>query len=480
MSKNFYTELKWSVMIEVAVRLFAPLSYILLAKILTPDDFGIASVGFITISFLRSFWENSVAKAIVRSNDNSFELENLLFWVSLIFSISIFLMIYLFRNFIAIVVFNDDRLVEMLQIQGLQIILGGLTVIPMGVFQRRMLFRAIFNSQFIMSITTTVVSIALAANGLGYMSMVYGAIIGQCLQVLTLWYQCDWRPKSSSMFDFKSDENIANFILWSSFEGIVSWIYLWMDSLVVGSILGASILGAYRLSSLITISAFSICVSPIAPVLFSKISSEFNSNGVKGVDQIFLKVQQATFALSLPLGLLLFVSSQYCEFFFGNEWSSMVIIIQFLALSNAITWITGMNDNIFKAIGRPEIQAKVQLFKMTYHLIGYLMFSKFGLYALLCFKLAASIVDVAIDFLVQKIEFHISYSDSVLNVKLVVFCALIYMTIYLLFKRINFFVGIGPLNAIPLILIYFSSVMASYLLIMKNSLVVENFKRFFK
>ena len=81
---TFIHSLKWSFLAEFASKTISPLVFIVLARLLTPEDFGVMSAAVMVIAFSQIFWEAGMGKALIQRQTNAEDAANVTFWVNIV------------------------------------------------------------------------------------------------------------------------------------------------------------------------------------------------------------------------------------------------------------------------------------------------------------------------------------------------------------------------------------------------------------
>lgn len=157
--------LKWSTMSEFTAKLISPLTTMLLARLLTPDAFGVEATITIAVSFSEVLADAGFQKYVVQheceENEQLSPYLNVAFWSNLLFSLTIYLLIVIFCNPISRALGNTD--IQMgLCVSGISILVQALMSIQLAYLRREMAFRKLFRIRFIGSAANLLVTVPLA------------------------------------------------------------------------------------------------------------------------------------------------------------------------------------------------------------------------------------------------------------------------------------------------------------------------------
>lgn len=399
-NNSLLNSFKWSFLAESASKIIQPLILVLLARILSPEDFGIIAAATMVITFSQIFWEAGMNKAIIQRQTRLVEATNTAFLINVTVGLLLSLLLYIFSHHIAQTLFQDPRVADVLRALTSIILFKSFSSIHTALLQKEMLFRSLFWVRFITVCIPGASSIILAILGYGYWSLVIGTILGQLIQTVMLWKISKWRP--SAVFDKSTAKEMTKFGAWVGLSGLLAWFYLWADSLIVSMYLGSHELGLYQtgnqFSSLIFIFAF----GPITPVLyshFSKISE--NQERLKLVMQKVIKV---LIIIAIPTAfIVLSLSAQIGTLVFGQKWHGIGFVIGIMALMHGYSWIVGLNGEVYRAIGRPSLETIVMASMLMIYLIVYIISIKLGFEIFIYSRLSLALMALMLHiFLLKK------------------------------------------------------------------------------
>ena len=373
---SFTHALKWSFASELAAKAIQPVAFVILARLLTPEDFGVMTAAMMVIAFSQIFWDAGMGKALIQRRTDINEAANAAFWINIGLAVIIALLLYFFSSAIAHSFFRDDRVTAVLRVMTLQVLLGALSSIQNALLQKEMGFKKLFWVRFSTIVLPGIASIPLAWYGFGYWALVAGTLGGQLAQVGMLWYSSNWRPTLT--INRRITREMSHFGGWVSVTGLLTWFYAWADSFVVGHYLGSQDLGIFRTGSQFTIFVFALLFGPIAPVLYSQLARfGYDKERIRQVAQISLRALTAT---AVPTAMLIFAFSNYIEvLIFGSKWAGIGLIIGIMALMQGFSWIVGMNGEFYRAIGKPSYETIITAGLVVIYIIAYLVTIQYGL-----------------------------------------------------------------------------------------------------
>ena len=465
---------KWSALMEVVSRTAFPIITVILARLLTPADFGVVATAMIAISFAQMFWDAGLSKALIQTKEKPEEAAHVVFWTNLVLGLVIYALLFIGAPWVA-VFFKSPSSGPVLRVLGLQIVIASLSSVQQALFVRELDFRRLFWIKLSTAFVPGFFSIPLAFFGYGVWALVVGTLAGQTLNLVLLWYYSTWRP--SLQYDLSIARKMFGFGVWVLLESFGSWLIIWGDSVIVGRYLGIADLGVYRTGWLLVTVIFGLALNPFLPVLYPTFSRLQNNR--TAMKQSFHKVNRIVAVLALPMGLgLLLVGRELASVLFGNKWQGLGFVISILGLKETIGWLVGINSETYRAIGRPDVNTKLMFAQLLYYLPSYFIAAQSGLVIFVYVRLGVALVAMPI---------HIYLCNKMLNVSPFYlwhdgrrsFLAVFVMSIcIILVKRLIVMVtpGLPLLPALVLLVVVGVTTYIATLWLLDSSFVVQNIK----
>ena len=360
---------------ELASRAIQPLIFVILARLLTPDAYGVMAAAIMVISFTQVFWEAGLSKALIQRRGEIEAAANVAFWLNITLGMLISGVLFAFSEPIALLLFKDGRVTNVLRVMTLQIFLGSLASVHTALLQKEMRFNLLFWVRMATVAVPGFFSIPLAYYGLSYWALVAGTLVGQAAQVVVLWRVSNWRPQL--LFDRSIAKTLAKFGSWVGLTGLLSWFYVWADSLFVGSYLGTYELGLYRTGNQFVTMIFGFLFAPILPVLYSHFSGI--QSDIHKLREVMFKVLRIITFIAIPLAFILYaIQEPLSNLVFGEKWEGISFVLGVMALMQAYSWVVGANGEIYRAIGKPSYETIVTLICLGVYLAGYFISIQYG------------------------------------------------------------------------------------------------------
>lgn len=375
---------KWGLLNRAVNVVGIPALSILLARALTPDDFGIIEIANLVLVFLTMF-HLALGKAVIQREEASTAAIDLSFWLNLAFSGTLFLLLLTAAPLLARL-FRDQRLVAVLRVIGLHYFTISFGVVPNALLERTFRYRRLAWIQLLPMLAIAVVAIPLAIGGFGYWSLILALLVGGFIKSATLWLQSDWRPRH--LFQARLAHQLLRFTGFVFLESLLAWILVYFDRAVIGRQIGTQALGYYSLSWSLMMVAISLPITALSNIMLAAFSRL--QNRPAELRAAYLEGTRLIAAYTLPAGVgLALLARPLVATFMGEAWQPMAPILAVLALYAGFGHLWVLNTEAFKAIGRPELMVRIYLPLTLIMVPIYLLSAPYGL---LVFTIARSSV----------------------------------------------------------------------------------------
>lgn len=408
---------KWSSITEIAAKLITPLTNIILARILAPEAFGVVATVTMIISFAEMFTDSGFQKYLVQHNFKSdkekHQSANVAFWTNLGISLLIWVIIFIFREQIAILVGNPG-LGNVLVIASLQLPMTAFSSIQMALYRRDFDFKTLFIVRMFAVLIPIIVTIPLALLGLSYWSLIIGTLFMQLSNAIILTIKSKWRPKL--FYNIKILKEMFSFSIWSLIEAISIWLTTWIDTFIIGTVLNQYYLGLYKTSTTMVNSIMALFTSALVPVLFSALSRLQNDNDK--FTQLYFKFQRIVSIFLFPLGIGVFLYSDLAtQIILGSQWSEASDVIGTWALTSSIMIVFGnFSSEVYRAKGRPKLSFVAQLLHLVVLVPTIIISSDYGFWTLVYARSWIRMQFVLVHLIIMKFAIGIPVLKTFKNV----------------------------------------------------------------
>lgn len=352
---------KWSAITEIVARLITPITSMVLARLLTPEAFGVVTTLTMIITFAEIFADAGFQKYLVqhefRDDEDREQSTNVAFWSNFAMSMLIWGIIAIFADPLATLVGNPG-LGYVLIIACVAIPLTAFSSIQMALYRRNLDFKTLFKVRIVSILIPLVVTIPFALLLRNFWALVFGHIAQNAVNAVLLTVYSKWRPKL--YYSFAKLKEMLSFTIWSLVEAISIWLTSYVDVFIVGVMLNQHYLGLYKTSSALVGQIMGLITAATTPVLFSSLSRLQNND--QEFKHLFFKFQNLVGLLVIPLGVGIYCFSDLItSITLGTKWMEASMFIGLWGLTSAITIVLShYSSEVYRAKGRPKLSVLAQ------------------------------------------------------------------------------------------------------------------------
>lgn len=357
---------KWSAFTEMAAKLVSPITNMVLARLLTPDAFGVVVTITMIVSFVEIFTDAGFQKYLIQhefQNDADKEQATCVaFWSNFVLSILLWAVIAIFCEPLATWVGNPG-LGNVIVVACVSIPLQAFSSIQMALLKRDFDFKTLFKARILGIGTPLVVSIPLAFWLHSYWALVIGTIALNAVNAFVLTYYSKWKIRF--YFSWNKLKEMLSFTVWSMIEAVSIWLTGYIDVFIIGIHLNAYYLGIYKTSITTVGQITALITSATTPILFSALSRLQNDR--TAFEKMFFQFQKAVGLLIIPLGVGIFVFRDLLtSILLGSQWCEAANFIGLWGLTSSIAIVLShYSSEVYRSLGRP----KLSVFSQFLHLI---------------------------------------------------------------------------------------------------------------
>ncbi|MDP2688968.1 MAG: MOP flippase family protein [Deltaproteobacteria bacterium] len=377
----------WTMLSNIGANLTTFAVLIVLARLLSPDDFGIVAITSVFTGIVTLFQDLGMGAAIIQRKEINDEYLSTSFVVSLAAGIVIAAALVLASPLIASF-YGEEVLKPVLMVSAAGFVLSPFVSTHTSILTRRLEFRKITGIHLATQALSGAFSITLAFYGSGVWSLVLGRLLAQPLLIPAVWSITGWRPRPvfvrkcfNDLFGYSS--NLLGF-------NIINYCARNFDNLIIGKYLGAQILGYYSVAYNLMLKPLQLISWSIGKVLFPVFSTI--QDDIERTRAVYLKVIRSISLVTFPMmtGLVM-VSREFVLTVYGSRWEGAILPLQLLCIVGALQSIGTTGGVIFNSRGRPDLTLKIGSVASFVTVGAFLMGIRWGLIGLIIAYIAVSI-----------------------------------------------------------------------------------------
>ena len=325
-------------------------SVMVLARLLTPNDFGLVTMVTTFSLLFRSFGLNGFTELVIQREDITHFLASNLFWIQL--GIGVLLTaIFAGSGRLIASFYHNPAVAPVVRGMSLTIGIGCLGWIHMGLLQRAMAFRAIAVINFAGQLSLVLVSIVLALAGLHYWALVWGSVTQTVVVAVGTWLVCRWLPSLPRKVDGTASGLAFAMNVYSHFA-FAYWTRN-TDNLLVGWRYGAQSLGFYKKAYDLFVLAENQLLSPISAVAVSTLSRV--SSDREQFQRYFVRAISVLALIGMGVGAdFALVGRDLIRFLLGPGWEEAGKIFALFGPGVGVMLLYATQGWLHLSIGRPD------------------------------------------------------------------------------------------------------------------------------
>lgn len=340
----------WTALAQIGRQAFQFVISVILARLLTPHDFGLVGMIIVFTGFASLFSEMGFSSALIQREKLDERHYSSVFWVNLF--VSFCLTVLLIAASPAIAGFYKEPILASLTVLiSLNLVIGSLSMVQYAILSRNMNFRGIAIIDIITMIIAGIAAVILALRGYGVWSLVWQMLMVSFAKVLLIWRMTGWHPRW--IFDKAAVKELIGFS--SNLLGF-NMINYWSrnaDNLLIGKFIGIAELGIYN-------RAYSFMLLPVNQIsrVLSKVMmpalSRLQDNRPK-VKDVYLRTIAMIAFITFPLMFgLMVVAKHFILFLYGPKWAMLENVLKIFCMVGMIQSLVGTAGWIYLSQGRTD------------------------------------------------------------------------------------------------------------------------------
>lgn len=449
---------KWSTITEVMAKLVSPISSMVLARLLTPDAFGVVATLHMVIAFAEIFTDAGFQRYLIqhefKDEDDKDKSTNVAFWSNLVMSFALWGLIAVFNAPLAAWV-GSPGLGHVLIVACVSIPIAAFSSIQMALFKRSLDFKTLFWRRLAVILVPLCVTIPLAFWLRSYWALVIGTIVTNLANAVLLTVKSNWRPRR--YYSFARLKEMFSFCSWSIMDSVLVWATGYIDIFFIGKALNVYYLGLYK-TSIHTVSQFTTLITAsILPIILPTISRL--QDNLPEMRKTLLNFQKYTSVLLLPLGVGIFMFQDLItEVMLGSQWTEAAPFIGLWGLMDVTTVIFArFCSPVYPAIGKPRISVIVQILHLVVLVPAVIISGQYGFRPLYITRSLARLELVMVNLIFVYLTIRQSPWKMLANVLPELFSCGIMACVAVLLFRINDSMVVSFVWVIVCAMVYFAT-----------------------
>lgn len=359
----------WSAVEKYSGLIVSIIVSMILARILSPSDYGTVAISSVIISFLAILGTMGIAPAIIQRKDlTSEDLDNIYTFtliVALFFSLLFFLLATPVSTF-----YNDPQLVPVCQLLSITLFFSIANMVPNALMAKYQKFKQIAKRTLLFQIISAIIAVISALKGAGVYALLVSPILSSIgIFVFNRYY---FKLKVSRKFTLEPVKRIFSYTSYTFAFDFINFFTRNLDKIVIGRYISMDKLGFYEKSYRLMQMPIQNVTAVINPVI-QPIFSEFQDNKSE-IATKYNRIIRFTSTISFPLGIILyFCGYEVIHIFYGGQWDGAVETFKILALSLPLQMVLSTVGFIYQSSNAPKHLFFTGLTNMILTVSGFLI-----------------------------------------------------------------------------------------------------------
>jgi O-antigen/teichoic acid export membrane protein len=330
---------------------------LLLARLLTPTDYGIAGMALVVASFAGILADPALGAALVQRPTIDERDRSTIFWLAVGIGATLTVLGLVLSPLVADF-FGEPQVRELFAVASLCFVVISLSVAHRALLTRKLAYRKLEIREMVSVVAGGIVAVAVAFAGLGPWAIISNFATYCVVSTVLVWLLLDWRPKL--LFSRDSVRNLGGFSAKVFGATLLSWGNSNLDNVLVGRVLGAPALGAYSLAYNTTQMPVEIVGETVQKAVtpaYSRIQRE-----KERLERAWLRNKRMAVALIAPaLMTLAVVAPDLVQVLYGDKWDAAVTPLRLICIAAIAISLGALNWSVLQARGEGGMLLRISL-----------------------------------------------------------------------------------------------------------------------
>jgi O-antigen/teichoic acid export membrane protein len=366
--------LAWTGGAQIVMQVVRLVVAVSLARILAPDDYGIAAIALVFASLVLVFSDFALGAAIVQRKNLTEDDRSTAFWIAIGAGVTFTLAGALLAPAIA-AFYGRPEITDLCRVLSLTFVITSLATTHEALLVRAMEFGKLERRLMASTLAGAAVAIAVALITRDAWALIAQQVAEAIVSTTLLWWFSPWRP--TFRFSRASLRALGGFSAPLVGHRLLYYFHRNADNILIGRYVGAAALGAYALAYNIMLFPFSRIAGPVQRVLapaFARMQDE-----PERMADAWMRTVRMVGTISIPaLCGIVVVAPDFVQVVLGTKWEPVVPILQVLAWVGIVQSLQSLNTDILQARGRTTVVLKFTILFTATHTVAFVIGLQWG------------------------------------------------------------------------------------------------------
>ncbi len=364
-----------------------------LARILSPDDFGIIAILALFTSIANIFIDSGFSAALIQRQNTTHSEESTVFYFNLAIGVFAALLLCALGPWIA-GTFKQPVLESLTYVMAFNLVVNALGSIHTTLLTKVLNFKKLAKVSGISSLISSALALFLALKGYGIWSLAAQTLTSSLISVALLWLWHPWRPAWT--FCFESLRSLFRFGGYLMVASIIDALDTNLYSILIGKYYSVRDVGFYeraQKTQQLPVNLIMLISSRVAFSVFSSVAEDKEK-----LARCFRKAQRLIMYINIPLlTSMIVLADPIVITLFGEAWLMSIPILQVLGIAGIMWPMHMLNINVLKAQGRSDLNFKLVLIKKSVAIALTIGGSFYGVMAIAWAQVASSVFSIVVN-----------------------------------------------------------------------------------
>lgn len=385
---------------------------IVLARLLTPDDYGTVALMMVFINILSVFIDSGFSTALIQKKDADDLDFSTIFFFNLVSCTLMFLLLFAAAPWIARF-YERPELTSMTRVLGITFLISGVKSVQTAYVSRNMMFKRFFFATLGGTIGAAFVGIAMAMMGFGAWAIIAQSLFNNAVDTIILWATVKWRPRKQ--FSLARLKQLFSFGWKLLVSGLMDTVYNNLRSLIIGKVYSSEDLAFYNKGKQFPNLVVTNVNTSIDSVLLPAMSAaQDDTEALKNMTR--RSMQTSTYVMAPLMMGLAACSTPIIRLMLTEKWLPCVPYMVIFCITYMFRPVHTANLNAIKALGRSDLFLKLEIAKKIVGLAAIAITVPISVMAMGCSLLVTSVLNQIINSWPNKKLLNYSYPEQLKDI----------------------------------------------------------------
>lgn len=339
----------WMMTFKLVDRSIGLLSTIILARLLTPADFGLVAMATAVVALTELMGAFGFDTALIQRQNVRNAHYNTAWTFNILFSIAIATLLLILAE-VAADFYREPRLAEILPVLAFGAFISGFENIGTVTFRKELNFRKEFLFLLSKRLAAFTVTLSLAFTFRTFWALVAGIVTGKMISVLISYRLHPYRPR----LDLSARSDLLHFSKWMFFSNLIQFLHSRSTDFILGRTVGSHGLGIYNIAAEIAALPATELIAPLNRAVYPAYARL--ASHLEELNRRFLEVFGLIALIAIPVTFgIVSVAEPAVRVMLGPQWLEAVTLIRIIALTGLIGALQSNMYLVILALGKPKI-----------------------------------------------------------------------------------------------------------------------------